>query len=167
MELKTITKEAVTRALEKAVRYRLLNQPTDTESICRDVLAIDPDNQDAHVNLILALTDQFAGGKQVTAKVKEAMALLDKLDDPYRQVYYHGIVNERRAKYVLNTGRPGSEHDAYDWFRDAQDDFEKAIQIRPTGNDDAVLRWNACERSIADHKLEPKGEEKQPVHYGE
>ena len=34
-------------ALEKALRYRLLNEPVEAESICRDVLEVDPDNQAA------------------------------------------------------------------------------------------------------------------------
>ena len=58
-ELKTLHAEALPRALEKAERYRLLNEPSEAESICLDVLAIDRDNQAALVTLLLALTDQF------------------------------------------------------------------------------------------------------------
>jgi hypothetical protein len=46
-------------ALEKAERYRLLNEPKGAESICLDVLAIAPDNQKALTTLLLARTDQF------------------------------------------------------------------------------------------------------------
>src|SRR5579864_3525344 len=59
LELKTLSLEAVPRALAKAERYRLLNEPGEAESICRDALDADPDNQDALVMLLLALTDQF------------------------------------------------------------------------------------------------------------
>ena len=58
-ELKRISKDAVPAALEKALRYRLLNEPLESESICRDVLATDSKNQEALVTLLLALTDQF------------------------------------------------------------------------------------------------------------
>ena len=58
-ELKTLSPEAVPAALEKAERYRLLNEPGEAESICRDALEVDPDNQEALVTLLLALTDQF------------------------------------------------------------------------------------------------------------
>ena len=59
-ELKTLSPEAVPRALAKAERYRLLNEPAEAESICLDALNIDPDNQDLLVMLLLAITDQFA-----------------------------------------------------------------------------------------------------------
>ena len=42
-ELKPLTKEALSRALEKAERYRLLKEPEQAESICQDVLLIEPD----------------------------------------------------------------------------------------------------------------------------
>ena len=54
-ELKTLSSEAVDRSIEKAERYRLLNEPEEAESICLDVLAIAPDNRHALVTLLLAL----------------------------------------------------------------------------------------------------------------
>src|SRR5437588_507742 len=60
-ELKTLTREAIPAALEKAVRYRLLNEPEQAESICEDVLRIDPENQEALATLVLALTDRLYG----------------------------------------------------------------------------------------------------------
>ena len=35
---------------------------------------------------------------------------------------------------------------AYDWFVKAMGHFEAAEGIRPSGNDDAILRWNTCAR---------------------
>ena len=29
--------------------------------------------------------------------------------------------------------------------------YENAIDLRPTGNDEAVLRWNTCTRILARH----------------
>src|SRR4029450_9595831 len=58
-ELKTLSREAVARTVAKAERYRLLNGPGEAESICRDALHVDPDNQEALVMLLLAMTDQF------------------------------------------------------------------------------------------------------------
>ena len=60
--LKPISKEAVPRAIQKAERYRLINQSWAAESICRDILGIDPANQQVLVMLVLALTDQLAEG---------------------------------------------------------------------------------------------------------
>ena len=41
-ELKSISTEAVPGALGKAERYRLLNEPREAESICRDVHRVLP-----------------------------------------------------------------------------------------------------------------------------
>jgi hypothetical protein len=60
-DLKPISREGVPAALRKAERYRLINDPSSAESICRDVLTVDPGNQQALVTLLLAITDQFAG----------------------------------------------------------------------------------------------------------
>ncbi len=57
-ELKALHKEAIPAALEKATRYRLLNEPAEAESICLDVLKADPENQEAIITLLLALTDR-------------------------------------------------------------------------------------------------------------
>ena len=46
-ELKRIAPDGIPSALEKAQRYRLLNQPEQAESICRDIIAVDGDHQDA------------------------------------------------------------------------------------------------------------------------
>ena len=58
-ELKVLSREAIPKALERAERYRLLNEPGEAESICIDVLRVEPDNRQAVVMLLLALTDQF------------------------------------------------------------------------------------------------------------
>jgi hypothetical protein len=49
-ELKQLHKDAIPAALEKAERYRLLNEPGEAESICLDILAVDPDNQRAVIS---------------------------------------------------------------------------------------------------------------------
>ena len=73
-ELKRLSKEAIPAALDKALRYRLLDEPAEAESICRDVLSIDPDNQEALVLLLLALTDGFSKGQ--ASGVREANEVL-------------------------------------------------------------------------------------------
>ena len=55
-ELKPISTAAIPRAVAKAERYRLLNEPQEAESICRDVLRVDEDNQEVLTMLLLALT---------------------------------------------------------------------------------------------------------------
>ncbi len=101
-ELKTLSPEAVPRALAKAERYRLLNEPGEAES----------------------------------------------------------IIYERRAKAHVQHGAPRAGPRAYEWLREAMTWYEKAETIRQPGNDDALLRWNACARLIMrDHHLVPVVEE--------
>lgn len=148
-ELKNLSKNAVPAALAQAQRYRLLNEPSEAESICLDVLRVDPDNQDALVTLILSYTDQFPGAAAArpAAAAEKAVA---RLSDDYRRFYYSGIIRERRGKAVLQHDRPGSGRTAQEWLRDAMRCYEKAEAIRPEENDEALLRWNTCARILMD-----------------
>lgn len=158
-ELKRLHQDAISAALEKAERYRLLNEPAEAESICLDILAVDPENQQAIVTLLLALTDRFEKGYGVSDT--QAKELLARLKSAYDRTYYSGIVAERRAKVKLRQNIPDCRFQAYDLFRDAMSYFEKAEAIRPAGNDEAVLRWNTCARIIERNKLAPRGEEER------
>jgi len=157
MELKRISPDGVPHALEKAERYRLLNEPVQAESICRDVLAVDADNQIALRALILALTDQF-GASGAAHAAKEARDYIAQLDDEYDRTYYTGIVYERETRAYLerkNVVRSA----AYDGFRHAMEWYERAEALRPPGGVDAVLRWNSCLRAIEAERLEPAADE--------
>ena len=156
-ELKRLSKDAVSAALEKALRYRLLNQPAEAESICHDVLEVEPENQDALVMLLLALTDRF--GKGYAVGVTEARDVLGRLKDEYAKAYYAGIICERRAKAQLQQGYPGAGHDAYEFLREAMAWFEKAESLRPPQNDDPILHWNTCARIIMRNQLGPRTDE--------
>ena len=159
-ELKRLSLDAVPAALEKAHRYRLLNEPMEAESICRDVLAVDPENQQALVTLLLALSDQLED--RLAAAHEGARQALAGLRDEYARLYYGGILAERRGKVQLKRG--GSGHagsGVYEWLRQAMELYERAAEVRPPGNDDAILRWNACARVLMDHpSLAPAGEER-------
>jgi hypothetical protein len=157
-DLKPLSKEAIPAALEKAMRYRLLNEPGEAESICHDVLHIDAENQQALVTLLLALTDRF--GKSYSVGVMHAREVLPRLRDPYERAYYAGIICERQAKTQLHRGHPGSDSTAFEFLREAMGWYEAAEAIRPPGNDDALLRWNACARIIMGNKLVARSEER-------
>jgi hypothetical protein len=153
-ELKSLHKEAVPAALEKAKHYRLLNEPGAAESICLDVLETEPENQEAIVLLVLAMSDRFAKGYAVgDSQIQDYLA---RIEDDYRRAYYTGIVYERRAKAVLKQEAHGADSAAFELFRQAMNWFEKAEAIRPAGNDDTILRWNGCARIIMRNKLEPR-----------
>jgi hypothetical protein len=150
-QLKPIESEAIPRALERAERYRLLNEPRLAESICLDVLAIDDDNQPALRCMLLALTDQFG---HTHGPVKEqAKALLPRLKAEYDKVYYAGIISERYARQQLAQGHPNAKYMAYEYLVDAMKHYAEAEPLAGDGNDDAVLRHNTCVRMIEWHRL--------------
>ena len=148
-ELKKLSTEGVPAALDKAERYRLLNEPVEAESICLDVLAVDPDNQPALVTLFLALTDQLE--VRLATAYEEAHALLPRIEGEYAKIYYEGILCERRGGAHHARGGGASAEIAGDWFRRAMTCYERAEAQRPTGNDDALIRWNTCARILMRH----------------
>jgi hypothetical protein len=150
-ELKPIHPGSIEQALEKAHHYRLLNEPGEAESICLDVLEVEPENQQALVTLLLALTDRLAKG--YSAGARQAKAVLPKLKDEYERAYFGGLICERQAKARLQQGGPGANHDGYEWLREAMTLYEQAEKLKPAGNDDAILRWNACARNIMRNNL--------------
>jgi hypothetical protein len=144
LKLKSISKAGIAEAVSKAELYRFLNEPGEAESICRDILAVEPDHQVAMRLLALSITDQFTGGP--ADRHSEAESIFQGLKDPYERLYYTGIVHERRAKALLRSGaRP---HTVVILFEEAMNCFEHAEKIRPSGNDDAILRWNRCVRLL-------------------
>jgi tetratricopeptide (TPR) repeat protein len=143
-KLKRISTAGIPEALAKAGLYRSLNEPEEAESICRDILAVDPQHQLALRVLGLALTDQFTGGS--SDRVRETEEIFQRLNDPYERLYYAGIVYERRAKAQFNAGQP--PHVLLPLFEQALHTFAEAEKISPPGNDDAILRWNRCVRLL-------------------
>ena len=154
--LKTISADGIPHAMEKAERYRLLNDPAQAESICHDVLAADAANQDALRCLILSLTDQF-GAPGAAHAAREARAHVARLADEYERAYYSGLVHERETRAFLHR-KNAVRSAAYDGFRHAMEWYERAEALRP-GNVDAVLRWNSCVRAIERERLEPAADD--------
>jgi hypothetical protein len=143
--LKQLTARGVEGALGKAERYRLLGEPCEAESICQDVMVVDPGNHRAQITRILALTDQF---RTDLGRVSEAKELAGALPREYERYYYLGIVVERLGKAHLNRACPSSDDFANRALREAMAWYEKAEAIRPSGEDEAILRWNTCARAI-------------------
>ena len=146
IDLKPLSTTAIPAALAKAERYRLLNEPDQAESICLDILAVDPDNHDALVMLLLALTDQFDDAEASSRAARAVGEVALRLRDEYQRSYYAGIICERRGRSHLRLG--GFASAAVEWLREAMSYYERAERLRPSGNDDAVLRWNACARML-------------------
>jgi len=162
-QLKPITRAGVPGALRKAERYRLLNEPSAARSICLDILEVEPDHQEALVMLLLAHTDEF--GHDHAAGAAAAREVLPRIADPGRRAYYAGVLEERRAKALWHSGRPGTLAMAADGLREAMACYERAEALAAPGEDDARLRWNTCARILNDHpSLAPRGTESwEPV----
>ena len=144
MELKPISRTGIPEAISKAEVYRYLNEPGEAESICRDILAAEPDNQTALRLLGLAITDQFTG--EVSDRYSEAERLFRNLTSEYERIYHLGIFLERKAKAQLRAGR--AAHTVYPVVEEAMGLFEAAEKIRPANNDESILRWNRCVRLL-------------------
>jgi hypothetical protein len=164
-DLKRISKESIPRAIQKAERYRLLNQSWATESICLDVLEVDPGNQQVLVMLVLAITDQF--GRESGELVRRARETLERVTDPYQKAYYAGIIAERLAHAQLASGAMHAEAMASTTLRSAMESFEKAEALRQPGNDDSILRWNTCQRTLAGMRRQEQAEEQYEPSFGE
>jgi hypothetical protein len=154
-QLKRISKESIPSAIEKAERYRLLDEPGLAESICLDILEAEPQNAKAIIILLLSITDQF--GSTSSGDVNRARQLLPRLQNDYEKNYYAGIICEREGIAILNRKTHG-QFTVYEWLSEAMEFFEKAESLRPAGNDDAIMRWNTCARLIMRHHLKPINE---------
>jgi hypothetical protein len=155
--LKALSHDGIASALAKAERYRLLHEPTQAESICCDILEIEPENQNALICFVLAQTDQIAQNKRA---FQSSIANAARLRSAYDRAYYTGIAWERRARGLHHEGSLGTSHSVYEWILKALACFEEAEHLRPHGNDDALLRWNTCVRFLNQHPdLTPRARE--------
>src|ERR1044071_767536 len=109
--IKPISKDSIPSALEKAERYRLLNEPMLAESICLDILDADPSNTSAIMTMVLAITDQFTTSSSL-ADINQAKQFVSQLSDEYDRQYYLGLIHERQGKAVLSRNNPDSVHTA-------------------------------------------------------
>lgn len=160
-QLKTLSKESIPSALQKAERYRLLNEPYEAESICLDILQIDPDCQQAVISLLLAHTDKFKEG--LYPAFDKAMEVLGQLSDTHCKDYYKGVINERRAKAHLLMDGPSSADMAHHWYMKAMADYEQALETCSPNNADAALRWNTCARILNENPHIKTSEERREV----
>ena len=159
-QLKFISKAGIAEALAKVELYRYLNEPEEAESICRDILAIDPDHQLAKRILGLSITDQFLGIS--SDRHTEVHSIFTSLREPYERHYYTGILQERRAKAQLHSGC--SPHILLPLIEQAMNHFAEAEKIRPPHNDDAILRWNRCVR-LLESRPEFHAQHPGPTHF--
>ena len=159
-ELKPISKGGIPNALKKAERYRLIADPSQAESICLDILDVDPENHEAQIMLILALSDQLRYRVEAYCEAQERILALAS---EYERAYYTGVIRERRARAVYASASMGKGFVAYEWFHRALESYKEAESLRSEGNDDPLYRWNAVARTLNRHtSLQPAPEDASP-----
>jgi tetratricopeptide (TPR) repeat protein len=142
-ELKPLRARNLSAAVTLAKHYRDLNQPDEAESICRDILDVAPDNDDAWRTLGLALTDQFPTSWMTL--FDDACAAFAKLKSEYDRMYYTGIAWERYAKAQLAHGRA---RNAIHAFEEAIERFEQADRLGSPDDPAPILHHNRCVRAL-------------------
>ena len=145
-KLKPLGARNLAAAVALAKHYRDLNQPEEAESICRDILDVAPDNDDAWRLLGLALTDRFPAAWMTL--FDEACAAFGKLRSEYDRVYYTAIAWERYAKAQLEGGRA---HNAIHAFEEALGRFEEADKLGSADDPASILHYNRCIRALTTH----------------
>jgi tetratricopeptide (TPR) repeat protein len=145
-KLKRLEHKNLDDAIAMARHYRDLNQPEEAESICRDILEVSPDHEEAWRTLGLALTDRFP--KDWVHLFDEAIAAFGRLKSHYDRVYYSGVAWERFAKAQLEAG---GAHNAIHAFEEAMQRFEEAERLGDKDSPDPILRYNRCVRAITTH----------------
>ena len=139
-----IAKDAVQKALDRAEHYRLLNEPGQAESICRDIVAVDPNNEKAWIFLLLSITDQFP--ENMSHALEQANTALENLNGDYHQSYYQGIIHERWGRANLQQQR--GVQAVQGWIRKAMKCYQQAMELAPDDDPDPTLRWNTCARLL-------------------
>lgn len=142
-KLKELGARNLGAALALAKHYRDLSQPEEAESICRDILRVNPEEGDALRTLGLALTDRFPTAWRTL--FDEACSIFAKLDSEYERVYYTALAWERYAKAELEAGHAQSALHA---FEEAMQGFEEAERLSAADDPAPILHYNRCVRAL-------------------
>lgn len=160
LQVKPLGARNLSAAVTLAKHYRDLNQPEEAESICRDILSVSADHDEALRTLGLALTDRFPTAWMTL--FDEACTTFAKLSSEYERVYYTGVAWERYAKAQLEGGRI---QNAIHAFEQAITRFEQADALGSPDDPAPILRYNRCVRALTTHpdivraSLAPRGPE--------
>jgi tetratricopeptide (TPR) repeat protein len=146
--LKPLRARNLAAAVGLAKQYRDLNQPEEAESICRDILDVTPEDEEALRTLGLALTDQFPA--LWATLFDQACAIFKRLPSEYKRVYYTGIAWERFAKAQVLRGNAANAIHA---FEAAIEKFEAADRLGSADDPAPILHYNRCVRALTTDPL--------------
>jgi hypothetical protein len=112
-DLKRLSPGSVQGAMARVERYRLLNEPAEAESICCDILEIEPENEQVLIAMVLCLSDQIAEDPGAAVR---ALAVAGQLHENYDRAYYSGIVWERKAEASFHGKGYVAKETVHDWI---------------------------------------------------
>jgi hypothetical protein len=153
MKYQIISQKSIPTVLKKARQYRALLEPDLAISICLDVFAIEPTNQDALVIYMLALTDVYSH-QNIKPQPEKILKTIAQFESEFHQVYYQGIFLERKARAMLKSSM--SHSFAYEGLMEALELYQQAQKIAPEQCADPILRHNSILRTIDKEKLTPR-----------
>ena len=134
-------------------RRNSIARSTNRKRRSRSVAISWPSNRSISLHCVyLGSPLQISSPDAASDRYRETEEIFRQLQDPYERLYYTGILHERRAKAQLNAGQ--LPHSLVALFDQALHSFAEAERIRPSGNDDAILRWNRCVRLLQNQAYE-------------
>ena len=126
--------------------------------ISLDILAVDASNQAG--SSFCCSRSPISSGNPLTfhERARDTLALLEsETTRPPR------IIAGATRESAAGARRRGSSAGVCDWIAEAMRYFERAEWLRPSGNDDARLRWNACARFSTVPRLRPAAEDVREI----
>jgi len=135
-------------ALAEAERVRQLSQPSLAESICLDVIAVASTNQRALSLLVRTLCDQLV---EDLGALSRAQRVLPRIQDDYEREMLTAETLERHARALLRARPRQSRAACRESLMRAVDHYAAAANLAPPGSIEALLRSNACVRTLEAH----------------
>ena len=145
MDFKNLESADLDAALAAAQASWAELRAEETESICLDILELDP-NHRSTLDLLLRCRIELLK-KGLPQSVARAQELIPQLDSDFDQAFYSGMIREAQARYLLEKRGRATSGVAYSWFRHAMDDFAAASNL-DAGRVEPKLHWNACLRTL-------------------
>ena len=145
--VKRISTAGIAEAIAKAELYRSLSEPEEAESICRDILTIEPQHQLAL--RLLGLPDRSVHRSWVRS-YREAEEIFQQLNDRMNGTTTLG---SRTSDARKRSSKPGNCLLTVQALRTGSY-LSQRLRNSPAENDDAILRWNRCVRLLQDPAYE-------------
>jgi hypothetical protein len=148
IRLHDLERSTLDAALDQAVRFRELGEPSLAESVCLDVLDVVGEHQGALCLLIHAVCDQLLYDLGALSRARLALPRIEA--DSQRELLT-GVVLERHARALLRRRPKGSREASWEGLMRAMEHYEAAAAQESDAALEANLRRNACARTLMAH----------------